>query len=281
MGLAWVVVPKKRRNIVFWQHGRQRKPRWRNEVGKLYKRWVLRKLFTNLWEQNKRSFEILSKNCWPLPRASFSNQNCHSPVSNLSNIYWNMKTCRNFAKCNLRKSLEIIGVCQIFTFSGWVSILMKIRIFLARNVKASLLESSLLSHKYSFQSRGNLLRKELTKYPYLLFAREWLYIWTTIHLLQWQQIPFKRWICYLFLGGVFGNLVRISFNLVLPRNLFLSETLEKITFNPGLSGKLLLILENELGTSPPSSSPELQRQGTRCWWSDPDILSCKRQVFQE
>ena len=150
-----------------------------------------------------------------------------------------------------------------------------------RNVKASLLESSLLSHKYSFQSRGNLLRKELTKYPYLLFAREWLYIWTTIHLLQWQQIPFKRWICYLFLGGVFGNLMRISFNLVLPRNLFLSETLEKITFNPGLSGKLLLILENELGTSPPSSSPELQRQGTRCWWSDPDILSCKRQVFQE
>ena len=151
---------------------------------------------------------------------------------------------------------------------------------LTRNVKASLLESSLLSHKYSFQSRGNLLRKELTKYPYLLFAREWLYIWTTTHLLQWQQIPFKRWICYLFLGGVFGNLVRISFNLVLPRNLFLSETLEKITFNPGLSGKLLLILENELGTSPPSSSPELQRQGTRCWWSHPDILSCKRQVFR-
>ena len=55
---------------------------------------------------------------------------------------------------------------------------------------------------------------------------------------------------------MFGNLVRISFNLVLPRNLFLSETLEKITFNPGLSGKLLLILENELETSP-SSSPDL------------------------
>ena len=36
--------------------------------------------------------------------------------------------------------------------------------------------------------------------------------------------------------------------------LFLSETLEKITFNPGLWGKLLLILENELETSPSSSA---------------------------
>ena len=44
---------------------------------------------------------------------------------------------------------------------------------------------------------------------------------------------------------------------VLPRSLFLSETLEKITFNPGLSGKLLLILENELETSPSSSSSSL------------------------
>ena len=40
----------------------------------------------------------------------------------------------------------------------------------------------------------------------------------------------------------------------LPRSLFLSETLEKITFNPGLSGKLLLILENELETSLSSSA---------------------------
>ena len=39
--------------------------------------------------------------------------------------------------------------------------------------------------------------------------------------------------------------------------LFLSETLEKITFNPGLWGKLLLILENELETSPSSSSSSL------------------------
>ena len=54
--------------------------------------------------------------------------------------------------------------------------------------------------------------------------------------------------------------------LSFQETLFLSETLEKITFNPGLSGKLLLILENELETSPSSSLPELQRHGTRCWW---------------
>ena len=55
---------------------------------------------------------------------------------------------------------------------------------------------------------------------------------------------------------VFGNLVRISLILSFQESLFLSETLEKITFNPGLWGKLLLILENELETSP-SSSPDL------------------------
>ena len=63
---------------------------------------------------------------------------------------------------------------------------------------------------------------------------------------------------------VFGNLVRISLILSFQESLFLSETLEKITFNPGLWGKLLLILENELETSPSSSLPELHRQGTRC-----------------
>ena len=49
-----------------------------------------------------------------------------------------------------------------------------------------------------------------------------------------------------------------EFRLILSfqETLFLSETLEKITFNPGLWGKLLLILENELETSP-SSSPDL------------------------
>ena len=62
----------------------------------------------------------------------------------------------------------------------------------------------------------------------------------------------------------------ISLILSFQESLFLSETLEKITFNPGLWGKLLLILENELETSP-SSSPtfsELQHQqqpGTLCW----------------
>ena len=53
---------------------------------------------------------------------------------------------------------------------------------------------------------------------------------------------------------VFGNLVRISLILSFQESLFLSETLEKITFNPGLSGKLLLILENELETSPSTST---------------------------
>ena len=73
----------------------------------------------NLWEENQRSFEPLSRYCWSLAGANFSNQNCHSPVSNLSNIYWNMKTCQNFTKCNLRKSF--IRFCRSTQSFKWES----------------------------------------------------------------------------------------------------------------------------------------------------------------
>ena len=67
----------------------------------------------------------------------------------------------------------------------------------------------------------------------------------------------KKKVYYLYSWKVYScNLVRISLILSFQESPFLSETLEKITFNPGLSGKLLLILENELETSP-SSSPDL------------------------
>ena len=47
---------------------------------------------------------------------------------------------------------HLSGKCQKFNL--WIK--MFSILILIRNVKASLLESSLLSHKYSFQSRGNL-----------------------------------------------------------------------------------------------------------------------------
>ena len=90
------------------------------------------------------------------------------------------------------------------------------------------------------------------------------------------DIAQKRWTYYhqcpkiLSSLNVYSPILR-EFLLILSfqEPLFLSETPEKITFNPGLWGKLLLILENELETSP-SSSPtfsELQQQqpGTLCW----------------
>ena len=114
-GLAEVAqLPKQRRNIVFW-HSQQTTEalltEWCPEIISTFNNQFSRKLFLyilffrpNLWEKNQRSFEPLSRYCWSLAGANFSNQNCHSPVSNLSNIYWNMKTCQNFTKCNLRKS---------------------------------------------------------------------------------------------------------------------------------------------------------------------------------
>ena len=177
-GLAEVAqLPKQRRNIVFW-HSQQTTEalltEWCPEIISTFNNQFSRKLFLyilfflpNLWEKIK---EVLSPcqsivDPWQGQTSQTRTVIPQFPIYQIFIETWKpVRTLQNAISERVLSGFvvqhrvlngnqnHLSGKCQKLNL--WIK--MFSILILIRNVKASLLESSLLSHKYSFQSRGNL-----------------------------------------------------------------------------------------------------------------------------